>query len=115
MHQPPKLLILDKRSDRRERLATMASRFGCIRVDPLGEIVREDYEKGVYDVALGHHSNKEAMDIEDVWVSPGTKVVFFSGGFDMDFAEEDGFIYVKDQIILDEGNLKQVLQGVLAS
>ena len=114
MHQPPQLLILDVRSDRRERLATMASRFGCIRVDPMGEIRREDFEKGGYDVALVHYNNKEGMDIQDVWVSPGTKVVFFSGGFDMDIDEDESFIYVKDQIILDEGNLKQILQRVLA-
>ncbi|MFC1695222.1 hypothetical protein ACFL1C_03750 [Pseudomonadota bacterium] len=114
MHQSPKLLILDERSDRRERLAMMASRFGCIRVDPLGEIGREDFEKGAYDVAFVHYNNKEGMDIEDVWVSPGTKIVFFSGGFDMDIDEDEGFIYVKDQIIQNEGNLKQILQRVLA-
>jgi hypothetical protein len=115
MHKFPRVLILDERDERRERLANMASRFGCLRIDPLAMIPREEFESGIYDMALVHYNNDEGPFIEEGWMSPNTQIVLFSGGFREPFTEEDGIFYVSARFIEDEVNLKRVLERVLDS
>ena len=108
-----KVLALDYRPERREKLASMLVRYGSIRVDAKDRLTRDQYEGGDYDIAVIHYGNVEGPHIEEGWESPDTKVILFSGHFRQPLAETDDVLYVSARFIEDEDNLRILLDKVL--
>ena len=104
-----KVLVVDHRNDRRNKLRKSLSELSGIQVEARSEIEKSDYESGKYDLALVHAGNKEGPYIEDGWLSPGTRVVIFSGTFSQEEAEADGIVYLSARYIEDSWNLQSFI------
>lgn len=109
-----KVLLLDCRNGRREKLASMLVRYGNVRVDSKEQLTRDQYEAGEYDVAVVHYGNVEGPHIEDGWSAPNTRVILFSGNFGQSLAETDGVLYVSARFVEQEDNFRMLLDKVLS-
>ena len=108
-----KILLLDVRSERRERLRKVMEQAESIEVDARSAIDRAAYESGEFEVAVVHYGNKEGPFIEYGWGSGGMKVVLFSGGFTQPVAESEGTIYASASYLEEGENLKNLIERLV--
>ena len=114
MRRVKKILILDNRDHRRERLHATAVSMGEFDVDAKPAIEQTDFESAGYDVALVHLGNPESHSILSGWSAPTTKLVLFSGTW-KSIADSEGVTYASAKMIEDADVLKPLLRKMTGS
>ena len=109
------ILLLDCNEARLHRITSLINccNEGKYCIDPRPSIGQDDYENNNYDIVFAHQGNKEVQDNDmRIWNSGEAVIVYFSGEFRKDRAEQNGKWYVSASFMEKRGNICKLLKDI---
>ena len=108
-----KIVIIDTNEQRREVITNIISGNKEFLVESRAHISREDFENGVYDLALVHYNNIEGPKFEGSWDISDTKLILFSGNFIQNIAKSDDIYYASARYVQNYENLLKLMKELI--